>query len=152
MGEFDALVAVFQVGIGAFFNMAGYFRLCGAAVRRIVLKAAIARGIVRGGNDNAIGQTADAARVPLEHRMRNGGRGRVGSALRNAHGYVVGHQHFKRRAKGRLGKGVRVAAQKQRAVNTLGGAVVAHGLGNGVDVLFVKAAQHRSASVPRSAE
>ena len=42
-----ALVAVFKIDIGAFFNLAGDFGFCRAAVGRIVLEAAVTRWIVR---------------------------------------------------------------------------------------------------------
>ena len=64
MGELYALVAVFEVGIGAFFNLAGDFGFCGAAVGRIVLEAAVVRRIVGRGDDDAVG--ADAARVAAD--------------------------------------------------------------------------------------
>ena len=45
-----------------------------------------------------------------------------------------------------------ITAKKQRAINALCGAIIAHRLSDGVDVLLVKAAQRRRAAMPRGAE
>ena len=152
MDEPDGAVALLKILVGAFFYPARDVCLRRAARGRIVLEAAVARGIVRGGDDDAVRKAALAPGVPTQDGVRHGRRGRIGAILGNTHVDAIGHQHLKRRAEGGLGKRVRVATEKERAVNALGAAIIAHRLSDGVDMLFVEGMEQRRAPVPRGAD
>ena len=72
--------------VGARRDPAGRVGVGGAAVRRVVLEAAVARGVVAGGDDDAVGQAvalgAQVTRgaVRAEDGDGHGGGGRVGAA------------------------------------------------------------------------
>ena len=58
----DAGVAIGEQGVGAVFDPAGDVGVGGAAVRRVVLEAAVLRRVVRGGDDEAVGERPRACR------------------------------------------------------------------------------------------
>ena len=92
-----------------------------AAVRRVVLEAAVARRVVRRGDHDAVGQAGAGlpAAVGADDRVRDRrGRG-VAVAGVDQHGHVVGGQHLERGRPGRLGQRVGVAADEQRPVVAL---------------------------------
>ncbi len=66
-----ALEAVGEIGVGAFLAHAGHVGIGRAAMRRIVFVAAILRRIVRGRDDDAVGEAAGAAPVVGEDRVRD---------------------------------------------------------------------------------
>ena len=77
-----------------------------------------------------------------------------GVAVRRIHQHrnIIGGQHLQRRNPGRLGQAVGVAAEEQRAVGALGGAVLGDGLGGGQDVGLVEGAVETGAAVPGGPE
>ena len=80
------------------------------------------------------------------------GRGRVPVAGVDQHGHVVGGEHLERGGPGRLGEGVGVPADEQRAVVPLLGPVLADGLGGGQDVRLVEGGVEAGAAVAGGAE
>ena len=77
---------------------------------------------------------------------------RVFVILGNHDFHAVGRQHFERAGKRRFGKGVRVNAEKQRAVDALLLAIAANSLTNGKDMPFVEALVECRTAMPRGAE
>ncbi len=145
-------VAVIQKFIGAALNPLGGVGIRRAAVGRIVLEAAVFRGVVRGGDDDAVTKALRAARVPGEDGVRNDRGGGVAAALLDDRGHAVGGQHFQRGAVGGFRQSVGVHAEEQRAGYACLRAVFAHRLGDGEDVFLVEAAGQRAAPVAGCAE
>ena len=124
------------------------------AVRRVVLEAAVLGRVVRRGDHDPVGE-ARARRTPLvgaDDRVADRGSGREPVAVVDQHGHVVGDQHLERRGPGRLGEGVGVAPDEERAVVALLRAVVADRLGRRGDVDLVEGRVERRAAVPARAE
>ena len=69
------------------------------------------------GNDDTIGESGFAAAVVGKNRVRNNRSWRVFVALRQHDFDPVRRQDLKRAGQSRHGKGVRVHAEKQRAVD-----------------------------------
>ena len=144
--------------VGARRDPAGRVGVGGAAVRRVVLEAAVARGVVAGGDDDAVGQAvalgAQVARgtVCAEDRDRHGGGGRVGAARVDARVDAGGREDLQGGAPRGFAQGVRVTANEQRTVEALGGAVFDDRRGDGDDVRLVELGVQRGAAVARSAE
>src|ERR1019366_931948 len=99
---------------------------------------AVMRRIVWRCDNDTVGESGLAPAVIGENRMRNS-RGRsVFIALRQHDFDSVGRQHLKRASQSRLGKGMRVHAEKQRALDLLLLPVQANGLTDGEDMPFIE--------------
>ena len=111
-----------------------------------------------GGDDDAVGQAvalgAQVARgaVRAEDGDGHGGGGRVGAARVDARVDAGGREDLQGGAPRGLAQGVGVAADKQRTVDALGGAVFDDRSGDGDDVRFVELGVQRGAAVTRGAE
>ena len=96
------------------------------------------RRIVRGGDDDSVGEPGLPPAIVSQNRMRNH-RGRsVFVPFGEHHLDSVCRQHFQRGGAGRNGKRMRVDAEKQRAVGCLLLAIEADRLGDREDVPFVE--------------
>src|SRR5215468_9876413 len=103
----DAAQAVHDQGVGPLLYPRGHLGVRGSAVRRIVLEAAKARWIVRGGDDNTVRQPTRAATVVAKNRMRDYWRRRVPALGIDHHLDAVGRQYLQgglqRRPRKRVG-------------------------------------------------
>ena len=127
-------------------------------MRRVVLEAAVARRVVAGGDDDAVGQAvalgAQVGRraVRAEDGDGHGGGGRVGAARVDARVDAGGREDLQGGAPRGLAQGVRVTADEQRSVDTLRRAVLDDRRGDGDDVRLVELTVQRSAAVARRSE
>jgi len=125
--------------VGAIGDPAGGIRVSGAAIGRVVLEAAIARGIVRRGDDDSVGlRPAGVLTVVPDDRPRHG-RGRSVFVL--AFGEyldALGDQHLDGGLPSRQRKPVGVLADEQGTRGALTGAVLDDCLGDGRDMRFVE--------------
>ena len=123
-----------------------------AAVRRVVLEAAVPGRVVRRGDDDAVGEAASSSPVGRQDRVADRRGGGVAAGGVDQHRDVVGRQHLQRADPGRLGQGVGVAAEEQRPVVALRLPVLADGLGGGQDVRLVEGGVEGRPAVPGGAE
>ena len=114
--RFTRLEPVAQDLVGALGDHARRVGVGGAAVGRVVLEAAVARRVVRRGDDDAVGQVAVAAAVERQDRVADRRRRRVAVGRIDHRHNVIGGQHLQRRRPGRLGQRVGVPADEQRPV------------------------------------
>ncbi|MPM84089.1 hypothetical protein SDC9_131160 [bioreactor metagenome] len=126
----------------------------GAAVRRVVLEAAVARRVVRGGDDDAVGRGLGVGLVPVVHHDRARQR-RGRGVLVLAFGPdidAVGDQHLDRRPPCGQGQCMGVLAEVERADESLFGAVLDDRLGDRGDVGIVERPVETRATMTRGAE
>ena len=123
-----------------------------AAVGRVVLESAVARRVVRRGDDDAVGQVAVAAAVERQDRVADGGRRRVAVGRVDHRHDVVGGQHLQRRHPRRFGQRVGVAADEQRAGRALRLPVLRDGLRGGQDVRLVERGVQARPTMPGGPE
>jgi hypothetical protein len=64
----------------------------------------------------------------------------------------IGGKYFESGIQRRLRKSMRVHAQVQRAIHALGASILTQRLADRQDVIFIKAAAERGATVPRGAK
>ena len=128
-------------------------RVGGAAVRRVVLEAAVLGRIVRRRDHDAVGETALAAAV-----VRRGSRARSpASACSRRRSTIITSTPLAAstsralRVRG-LRQRVGVDAEEQRTVDALRLPVAADRLGDGEDVRLVERARRRRAAMSRRAE
>ena len=135
---FHAPKAVFEKLVCLRFDPIGDGALRRPAVWRIVLEAAVMGRIVRGRDDDAVGESCLAPAVVGENRVGDDRRRRVFIPLRDHDVHPVGRQHLQRAGKSRHGKRMRVHAEKQRAIDLLLLAVQANSLTDGENMPFVE--------------
>ena len=123
-----------------------------APVGRVVLEAAVLRRVVRGRDNDTVGEVVPAAAVVDEDGPRDDGRWRDAIVALDDRLNPVSRQHLDGGALGWPGQGVRVLSHVERAVDPLGAAVVADGLGDGQDMGLGERAAKRGAPVPAGAE
>ena len=148
----DAVEPRLEQRVGRLLDPAGHVGVGGPAVRRVVLEAAVAGRVVRRGDDDPVGGPATAAAVVGEDRVRDHRRRRRAVVGVDDDVDAVRAEDLDDRARGRLGERVRVAAEKQRAVDPLGLAVAADRLGDREHVRLVEGARGRGAAVAGGAE
>lgn len=118
-------------------------------MRWIIFETTVSRGIMGGRDDDTISQGLAAVfAVPAQDGMGDRGGRRGGAVVGDAHLDIIGCQDFKSAAKGRFRQGVRIPAHEQRAGDAVLFAVIADGLGDGMDVAFVEGLFQRGATVP----
>ena len=143
----DAVEPRLEQRVGLLLDAARDVGVGRAAVRRVVLEAAVAGRVVRRGDDDPVGRAAAAAAVVGQDRVRDHRR-RRGAVVGVEHDVdPVRAQHLDDRARRRLGQRVRVAAEEQRPVDPLRGAVAADRLGDREHVRLVERARGRGAAV-----
>ena len=113
-------------------------------MRRVVLEAAVARGVVAGGDDGAVGEAvalgAQIRRraVRAQDRDRHGGGRRVGAARVDARVDAGTREDLQGGTPRGLAQGVRVTADEQRTVDALRRTVLDDRRGDGDDVRLVE--------------
>ena len=145
-------VVAAQEGVGAVLDPGGHLGVGGSAVGRVVLEAAILGRVVRGSDDDAVGQTALATAVMHEDGPGNH-RGRCDTIVYlNDHIHAIGRQNLQGGTLGGRRDRVCVLAHVQRAIDPALTSVVANRLGNRQDVGFRESTAKRRAPVPAGAE
>ena len=146
-----ALEACCQQLVGTVLNHGGDVRPGRPAVRRVVLEAAVARGIVTGSDDDAVGAAGIGrrpARVVAQDGVRHGGRGSEAVAGVDRHGDPVGGKHLERGGPCGLAECVTVASEEERSVDSLLLAVLGDRLGRSRDVIVREGLRERRTSMP----
>ena len=146
--------------VGAVRDPAGGVGAGGAAVGRVVLEAAVARRVVGGGDDDAVGQARPggaharlgAGAVGQEDGVGDGGGGRVGAAGVDGGGDPRSGEHLDGGAPGGLGQSVGVAADVEDAVGPLRAAVLHDRGRDGHDVGLVEGGVQGGPAVSGGAE
>ena len=155
VGDAPDAGAVGEQLVRARLDAVGDVAVGGAAVRWVVLEAAVARRVVRRRDDDAVGEARVARRergVERDDRARQRRRRRVLPVGLDARVDAVRGQHLQRRAqRGRRG-GVRVRAQEQRPGDAGARAVLADRLRDRQDVGLVERAVLGGAAVAAGAE
>ncbi len=130
-------------------------------MRGVVLETTVARRVVAGRDDDAVGQSdawahvvdgRELAAVGGEDRVRDRRGRRVTVLGVDEDGHAARDEHLDRAGPGRLGQPVRVASEEERPVEALALAVVADGLGRGDDVVLVEGGVEAAAAVSRGPE
>ena len=116
-GPLHLLQSALQILVGLRFDPAGDRGICRAAVRRIVFEASVMGWVVGRRDQYAIGQSARPAAVVRQNRVGDGRCRHIFVPLGDHHFHLVGSQHLQSTGKGRLGKGMRVEAEKQRTID-----------------------------------
>ena len=142
----NAAPTLFENFVRALSDPRGRIGVRGAAVRGVVLESTVTRRVVAGGDDDTVGQPFPSrsqvlgCTVCTKNRHRNR-RGRsVGTACVDANINVICGQDFQGGAPCGFAERVSVAANEERAVETLLGSVVNNRLGNRNDVCFIELA------------
>ena|SRR5438094_1841241 len=94
--------------------------------------------IMRGCHDNAIGESRRASAVVGENRVGHGRSWRIFIPLREHDVHPIGRQYFQRTGKSWHGEGMRVHAEKQRAIDLLLLPVQTNGLTDGQNMPFIE--------------
>jgi hypothetical protein len=148
----DAAEPGAQQVVGAAGDPSGGVGVGRAAARRVVLEAAVPGWVVRRGDDDPVGQSVGSAPVGREDRVADRGGGGVAVGRVDQDGHVVGREDLQSARPCRLGQGMGVPAEEERAVVPLGGPVLADRLGGGDDVRLVEGGVEAGAAVPRRPE
>ena len=88
--------------VGAVLDPLGGAGVGGAAAGWVVLEAAVLGRVVRGRDDDAVGERLNAVLVVREDGMRECGRGGVTESGVDERGDAVGGEHLERGGKGRV--------------------------------------------------
>ena len=138
--------------VGAVLNPLGGVCIRGAAVRRVVLEAAVIGRVMRGRYNHPIRQAALPAGIIGQDGVGDYRRGRVAHLGVNHDFHVVAGKHLNRAVERRLGKRVRVHPHEEGPINAGLFAVFINRLADGKHVVFIKAAVQRGSAVPAGAK
>ena len=133
---FDAGVALAQQSVGPVLDPRGDVEVSGTTVGWIVLETAVLRRVVRGRDDNAVGEVPCTIPVVNEDVPRDDRCRRDAVALLDDGLHCIGRQHLQCGALGRRGQGVCVLPHVEWAVDALTVPIVTNGLRNGENVRF----------------
>ena len=143
----DGLPARRQQLVGLVLDPAGDRGVGRAAVGWVVLEAAVLGRVVGRRDDDPVREVLRAPAVVAEDRVRDDRGGGVAVGGVHAHVDAVRDEDLQRGPERRLGQGVRVAADEQRPVRALAGAIAADRLGHRDDVGLVERAVERRPAV-----
>ena len=138
-GEADPLhagIVAAQQFVGAVLDPLGHVGIGRTSMGRVVLETAVLRRVVRGGDDDAVGEMPIPPAVVDEDRARDGRRRRHPVILLDDGLHMIGGEDFERGALGGLGNRVRILSHEQRAIDASHMTEVADGLGDGEDMGF----------------
>ena len=124
----------------------------GAAVRRVVLEAAVFRRVVRRRDDDAVGEALGATAVVDQNRARDHGRRRVSVVGLDDGVDTVRSEDLERRALRRRRHRVRILAHVQGSARSLRAPKIADRLRNRQDVHLGERAVERRPAVSTGAE
>ena len=145
-------IAVAKQRVGARLDPFGDIGIGRPAVGRIVLEAAVLRRIVRGRDDDAVGEAVAAPAIVDENGVGDRRRRREAVIALDDGRHLVGRQHLQRRALRRPRERVRVLAHVERTGDGLLMPVVADRLGDRQDVRLVERAAQGCSAVPAGPE
>ena len=145
-------IAVAKQRVGARLDPLGDIGIGRPAVGRIVLEAAVLRRIVRGRNDDAVGEAIAAPAIVDEDGVRNDRRRREAVVALDHGRHVVGRQHLERGTLRRPRERVRVLAHVERTGDGLRLPVLADRLGDRQDVRLIERAAQGCSAVPAGPE
>ncbi len=155
LGVGDAFDAVELLGdevVGAVFDPLGCGGVGWAAGGWVVFEAAVFGWVVGGGDDDAVAAMELEVGIAGEDGVGEHWGGGVAEVLVDEDFDVVGGEDLESGDEGGLGEGVGVFGEEEGAEGVLGGAVFDDGLGDGGDVVVVKACGEGRASVARGSE
>ncbi len=139
--------------VGAIGDPLGGVGVGWATVGRVVLEATIARWVVRGGDDDAVGLRLAGVVPVVDDDRAADGRGRCVVVLTlGQHVDTIGDEHLGGGLPRREAQRVGVLADEQRPVGALGGAVLDDRLRGGGDVQVVELLVQAGATMARGAE
>ena len=144
----DSIESRFEQAIGFILNPAGDVAVGWPAIGRVVFEAAIVGRIVRGRNDDAVGECVRAATVVDEDGVGDRWRRRVLAVGGYHDSDAVGGEYFQRAGKGGRGERMRVESHKQGAVDSLFLAVAANRLADRQHVILIEAVVQRRSAMP----
>ena len=149
---FDSGIFRAQQLVSTVLDPARHCRVGRAAVGRIVLETAVLRRVVRGRDDDAVGEVILTATVVNQNGSRDD-RGRSYTVvLLNDRFDAIGREHFESRALRRPRNGVRILPHVERPVDGLPSPVLAKCLCDGQNVSFIERAVKRRSAVPTGPE
>ena len=148
----DLAQAAFKQRIGAVLHPGGDIAVSRAAVGGVVLETAAVRRVVRGGDDDAIGQARAAALVVHQDGLADCRRRGELTASRDHGLHAIGCQHFNRTFQRRLRQRMGIGADKQRAADALGRPVITDRLADRQHMGLVEAVSQGAAAMPGGAE
>ena len=149
---FHRLEPVTQDLVGPLGDHPGGVGVGGPAIGRVVLEAAVARRVVRRGDDDAVGQVTVTVPVEREDGVAHG-RCRGVPVSRIDHGdNIVGAQHLERRHPRGLRQRVGITSDEQRTGCSLRRPVLDDGLRGGQDVRLVERRVEARPAMPGRAE
>ena len=141
-----------QQRVSLFFDPGGDARVGRTAVRRIVFEAAILGRIVRGRDDDAVGQPVLAPEIVDEDRLGNRRRRGVFATLRYHRLDPVCRQDFQGALEGGPRQRMAIAADEQGSGDMLAPAIQANRLGDCQHMGLVEGAVERRAAMSGCAE
>ena len=121
-------------------------------MRGIVFEPAVLRRVVRGRDDNAVGEMLGSPAVVDKNCARDDRRRSDAVVLLDDGVHAIGGEDLESRALCRSGKPVRVLTHEQRAIDALHAPEVADGLGDGENMRFGERAAQRRATMPAGPE
>jgi hypothetical protein len=138
--------------VGSVLHPFGNLEIGRSAVGRVVLEAAVLRRVVGRRGHDAVSEMGLAAAIVAENGPGNDRRRSEAIVALDDGLHRVGGQYLECRALGRTRHRVGVLTHIDRAVDTLGAAIVADGLGDRRDVSRGERAAERRAPMPAGAE
>ena len=145
-------IAVSQQVVSAVLDPLGHIGVGRPAIGRVVLEPAILRRVVRGSDDNAVGESVAAGAVVNEYGTRDDRRWREPLVSLDYRLYVICCEDFECCALSWPGKRMRVFAHVKRAIGCLRAPIIANGLGDREDVRLGERAVEGRSPVPAGAE
>ena len=139
-------------GIRAILNPFRHLGIGRPTMRWVILDAAVLRRIVRGGDDDAVGEPRCSPSIVGEDRVRDDRSGGVPIILIDHHLNAVRCQHLERARTSWFRECVCIPAEIQRPDCALAGAIFTDRLRDGQDMPFVKASLEGRTPMSRRAK
>jgi hypothetical protein len=117
-------------------NPPGHVDIGRTSVRRIIFEPAILWRVVRGGDDDAVGEMLASPAIVHKDSARDDRRRRHAIVMLDNDVHIIASEDFKRRALSGPGKRVRVPPYEQRAIGAMCAAKVTDGLRDSQNMSF----------------